>query len=240
MGKMLEIEILNGIGISDEIKRRASEIYVDAWKTKLVEEYKTTSDIEILEMAYHQLETRVRTYPKGQLFAICDGKFIGSINTLKVKPALEYLSRGWEIVTGDIRRVNGVLRYEYPHDHEGSYILCIAIQTDKNAGIRGAARKIIKRVAGLKSEWDKGIITYSTLMGYNEWFEKYIAENPDSPHGERNSIPNLKIYAQQHGVVSFHKHLGAKMGSILPEARGKDPVILMVYKHPHRVMVEDE
>ena len=237
---MLEIEILNGIGISDEIKRRASEIYIDTWKTKLIEEYGTTSDDEIFEMAYHQMETRVRTYPKGQLFAVYDGKLIGSINTLKVKPALEYLSNGWEVVTGDIRRVNGVLRYEYPHDPEGSYILCIAIQTDRNAGIRGAARKILKRVAGLKEEWDKGIITYSTLMGYEEWFEKYIAENPDTPQDTKNTIPNLKIYAQQHNVVSFHKHLGARKGTMIPEARGKDPVILMVYKHPHRVMVYDE
>ena len=237
---MLEIEILNGIGISDKIKRRASEIYVDAWKTKLTLEYGTTSDSEILDMAIHQMETRVRTYPKGQIFAVYDGKLIGSINTLKVKPALKYLSQGWEIVTGDIRRVNGVLRYEYPHDPEGSYILCIAIQTDVNAGIRGAARKILKRVKGLKEEWDKGIITYSTLMGYEEWFKKYIAEYPDSPHGARNSTTNLKMFAQQHEVVSFHEHCGAKRGAIFPRARGEDPVILMVYKHPHRVMVEDE
>ena len=237
---MLEIEILNGIGISDEIKRRASEIYVDAWRTKLAEEYGTTSDSEMLEMAQHQIETRVRTYPKGQIFAVCDGKLIGSINTLKVKPALEYLIQGWEIVTGDIRRVSGVLRYEYPHDPEGSYILCIAIQTDREAGIKGAARKILKRVKGMKEEWDKGIITYSTLMGYEEWYERYAAENPDSPQAEKNSIPNLKIYAKQHRVVSFHEHLGARRGSIFPGARGPDPVILMVYKHPHRVMIEDE
>ena len=237
---MLEIEILNGIGISDRIKRRASEIYIDAWKTKLTQEYRTTSEPEMLDMALHQMETRIRTYPKGQIFAVCDGKLIGSINTLKVKPALEYLSQGWEIVTGDIRRVNGVLRYEYPHDPEGSYILCIAIQTDRNSGIKGAARKILKRVKGLKEEWDKGIITYSTLMGYEEWFEKYIAENPDPPQTVKNSTANLKMFAQQHGVVSFHEHFGAKRGAIFPRARGKDPVIMMVYKHPHRVMVEDE
>ena len=234
---MVDIEIMNGIGISDEIKRRASEIYVDAWRTKLTEEYGTTSEDEIREMAYHQMEIRVRTYPKGQLFAMCEGKLIGSINTLKVKPAMEYLSWGWENVTGDIRRVNRKLRYEYPHDHEGSYILCIAIQTDRNAGIRGAARKILKRVAGMKEEWDKGIITYSTLMGYEEWFEKFKAENPDASHEAKNTIPNLKIYADQHKVVSFHKHLGARKGPLIPKARGKDPVILMVYKHPHLVPV---
>jgi len=237
---MKDIEILNGIGISQEIMRRASEIYVDAWRTKLTREYGKPLDSEMFEMALHQIETRVRTYPKGQIFALYDGKLIGSINTLKVKPALEYLSQGWEIVTGDIRRVNGVLRYEYPHDPEGSYILCIAIQTDRNAGIRGAARKIIMKVKGLKEEWDKGIITYSTLAGYEEWYKKFSAENPDSPDGEKNSIPNLKLYAKQHRVVTFHEHLGAKRGSIFPMARGTDPVILMVYKHPHMVMVEDE
>ena len=237
---MLEIEIRNGIGISQDIMKRAAEIYVDAWKEKLANEYGTTSESEMLEMALHQMEVRVSTYPKGQIFALYDGKLIGSINTLKVKPALDYLSQGWEIVTGDIRRVNGVLRYEYPHDPEGSYILCIAIQTDREAGIKGAARKILKRVAGLKEEWDKGIITYSTLMGYEEWYEDFSVENPDPPHGVKNSPSNLKEYAKQHRVVTFHEHLGAKRGSIFPGARGTDPVILMVYKHPHMVMIEDE
>lgn len=208
---MSEIKVISGFEVTEEMLRTASEVYVDAWKPKLMEEYRTDSDKEIYEMAFFQFQKRVEAYPKGQLFATYEGRFIGSINTLKIKPDTERLSKGWEKVTGKLIKENNAYKYEYPHDPEGNYILCIAIQSDKKSGVKGTARKIIESV-----KEEKGILTYSTLMGYKgQYMEDFVIKHP---------------------VVTFHEHLGAKKGAVLPNARGKDPIIIMKYKDPENLI----